>query len=153
MPVADATDIIICLKKSGNMVPVVHITEGNLQLDAVTKTVVTEDSGKWERSVISLLRWVISGMSYHTYAPNFSFAHLFNIWKACEDIAVQFKLKDNTEVYSGDAKITSLRSGGNTGQNAMISFMLVGQGELEGSDIDVDTDSDGDSDVDTDIDT
>lgn len=151
MPVADATDIIICLPKSGQSVPVVHITEGNLQLDAVTQTVVTETSGVWERSVVTKLRWVISGMSLHSYSPDYSFATLFAIWKARDDVAVEFKLKaSGGEIYSGDIKIASLRTGGNTGQNAMLSFMLIGQGEIIEETPDADTDSDAD--IDSDID-
>lgn len=131
--VVNATDIQIYLAPSegGTMSKIVHIVEGSLSLESSTRPVVTQNSGIWEEDVVTKMRWTITGMSHHTYAPGYSFATLFTLWKSAASLPVKYKLKDSGgEVYTGMVKIVSLRTGGNTGQNASLSYTLKGQGEI-----------------------
>lgn len=135
MNVADASDIRIYLPISisggtpGEATPVVHITEGSLFFESTTIPVVKDDSGIWEEDVIVKQRWGITGTSHHTYSPGHSFSTLLALWKSRQNVPVKFKIKDTGgEEYTGNVKILSLRTSGNSGQNMALSFSLKGQG-------------------------
>ncbi len=129
--VVNASDIKICLPFDGEeeeYVPIAHIFNASLNLSASLMSVIhyDDDDSIWENDIVDRLSYIISGTSYLVIAADYSFDDLLDMKLNRVSVPVLFNIGTNS--YSGNVIIRNLRITGNTEQNALLSFIMKGQG-------------------------